>query len=170
MNLLAKTLLIALLLIPALAAANDVPSPSPNISVPADPKTGLTIGQVRQVATGLAQLDCAPHLIKDGAKESMACVPNDWSPGISWLISGNSHKCEDVIKRYYKWRNEQIAKLPRKSDGSVTADAEASFALQDGDYLNLDSGITLQHFKKSDLEGKKIPPSVLENLWTIIDD
>lgn len=132
-------------------------------------KPGLTIGQVLQVSTGLAGMNCASRVLKDAGNEKMGCDPYPWSVGMGWKISGNQHLTEDPIKRYYRLRNEALAALPRLPDGKVAGDVDAKFALRDGEMLEQNSGIVLDRFKRSELEPMKLPPAVLNALWSIID-
>jgi hypothetical protein len=135
----------------------------------AEKSKDLTIGQVLQINSGLAGLNCASRVLKDAGSEKMGCEAYQWTPAMAWLISEDIHKTEDVIKRYYKWRSEQIAAIPRDADGKVRPDADAKFTLLDGEMLDTASGLVLTPFKRQDLEPMKLPPSVLSNLWAVIE-
>lgn len=154
---------------PALARAAEGPTPPPTISIPTEKPKGLTIGQVLQINGGLAGMNCATKVLKDAGNEKMGCVPYEWSAGMVWRISESANKTEGVIKRYYQWRNATVATLVRDKDGKVPADVDAKFAVRDQEMLDTDSGLSLERFKKSELEPMKLPPSVLNALWAIID-
>ena len=155
-------LVLIALLFPSLAYAADAVKP------PKSP-TGLTVGQVLQINQGLAGMNCASKVLKDSGNEKIGCVPYEWAPAITWKISEAQHKTEEIIKRYYKLRNEGLAALPRDKDGKVPGDLDAKFALRDGEMLEADSGLVLEHFHRADLEPMKLPPAVLGAIWPIID-
>lgn len=162
------TIAFFLLALPALAA--EAPTPPPAINAPTDKPKPLTIGQVLQVSAGLAKMNCADRVLKDAGNEKMGCEPYAWSVGMSWRISEFQHRADDVVRLYYKKRNEALLVLPRLPDGKVAGDVDAKFALQDAEMLDLESGLTLEpHFKRGDLEPMKLPPPVLSALWPIID-
>jgi hypothetical protein len=133
----------------------------------AKPKT-LTVRDAVQISNGLANMSCASRVLKDAGNEKMGCDPYQWSPGMSWRISDYQHRVEDVARRYYRLRNEALAALPR-TDGKLSGDDEAKFALRDADILDQDAGLTLEPFKRSELEPMKLPPAVLAALWSIIE-
>lgn len=151
------------------ALAQQAPTPPPAISIPGKDTKTITISQVLQISAGLSGMSCASRVLKDAGNEKMGCDPYAWSPGMSWRISENQNKTEGVIKRYYRLRNEALAALPRLPDGKVAGDVDAKFALRDGEMLEQESGIVLDHFKRSELEPMKLPPVVLNALWPIID-
>lgn len=173
-RLISKISLAILLSIPVLAFAAEASKPSmwvsANGTMSAQTTTkGLTVGQVLQINSGLAGMNCANKVLKDSGNEKIGCVPYEWSAAMTWKISEAQHKTEEVIKRYYKLRNEGLAALPRDKDGKVPGDLDAKFALRDGEMLEADSGLVLEHFHRADLEPMKLPPAVLGALWPIID-
>lgn len=161
-------LVIAFLVLPQIVNAAEAPKPPVQIEIAKDPSK-LSVGQVIQISVALSKMNCGDKILKDGSKESIACVPYEWSPGLSWMISGNLHKSQEVALRYYKLRNEALAALPRKADGTIASDVDAKFGQYDSGMQDQDSGVTLEHFRRSDLEPMKLPPSVLAGLWPIID-
>ncbi len=160
-------LLLCLLALPAVAA--EAPSPPPQLNIETTKPKTLTIGQVLQINSGLAGMNCASRVLKDAGNEKMGCEPYQWSIGMAWRIPEYIAKTQDVARRYYNWRNGALAALPRLPDGKVAGDVDARFALEDGKMQDQETGLTLEHFKRSDLEAMKLPPSVLGALWPIID-
>lgn len=157
-----------LTLVAAPAFANEAPKSPPPIEIAKDP-TKLTVGQVLQIASALSQMNCGQKVLKDGAKESMGCEPYGWSPGIAWMIAGNLHKAQEVVQRYAKVRTEVLAAVPRKADGTIAPEDDTKFGVRDSALQDQDAMITLEHFKRGDLEPMKLPPNVLAGLWAITD-
>lgn len=134
----------------------------------ADPQK-FTLEQVMQISVGLSQLNCGNRIIKDGAKETQVCDNYKWSAGLTWLIATNQRKTQDVVAQYSKVRNQAVANLVRKPDGTVTDEAAAKFAVQEREFLDETVSVELDHFKKSDLEPMNLQPSVIAALILIID-
>jgi len=129
----------------------------------------LTVEQVLQINAGLSQLNCGNKIIKDGAKETLVCEPYKWSAGVNWLIATNQRKTTEIAAQYGKVRNQAIANLPHKPDGSLTDEAAVKFTVQDREQLDVKTEISLDHFKRADLEPMNLPPSVIAALLPIID-
>lgn len=129
----------------------------------------FTVEQINQINAGLSQLNCANKIIKDGAKETQVCDNYKWSPGISWLIATNQRKVQEIITQYNKIRNQAIANLPRKPDGTPTDESAAKFAVHDRELLDEKVSIELSHFNKTELDPMNLPPAVIAALMLIID-
>lgn len=129
----------------------------------------LTVDDALNINAALSQLNCGNRIIKDGAKESFVCEPYKWSAGMAWLIAGNQDKLKRVAAQYAAVRNQVVDGLSRDKDGKVTQEAEAKFAIMDGEWRAKDAGATLDRFKRSELEPMGLPPSVLAALMPIID-
>lgn len=155
-----KRILIATLLGLALAttaSAGDAPAPK------------LTVEQAVTINAALAQLNCGNKVIKDGTKETLVCEPYKWTPGMLWLIAGDAEKLKGLVTQYTTARNQMIASLARKPDGTPTEDAAAKFTALDREWLDKPADVTLDHFKRSDLEPMGLQPAIVSALMPIID-
>lgn len=157
----AATAFFLVLSIPALAQTSSVPK--------ADKLNTLTVDQVVQIAQGLSQLDCASKIIKDGAKETVACEPYKWSPGMVWQIATAQRKARDVVNDFQRLKDVEITKLPRKADGSIADEVQSQFSVKMRGLLDQDAKVVFDKFKRDQLEPMNLPPSVISLLLPIIE-
>jgi hypothetical protein len=135
--------------------------------------SALSVRQALEVAGALGQMNCATRTIKDGAKESLICEPyptDKLKVGLAWQIAQNQAKVNAVVQTYQKERNRLLSLADRKSDGNLTDKASARFLTEDAELLDASSGVTLDRFKKVEIEPLNLQPGVIAALLPIIDE
>ncbi len=133
----------------------------------------LSVRQALEVAGALGQMNCEPKLISDGAKQTMACPPfgtDRLKVGLAWQIAQNQAKIKQVVETYQKERNRLLSLAERKPDGNLTEKASAKFLTEDAELLDASSGITVDRFKKAEIEPLNLQPGIIAALLPIIDE
>lgn len=129
---------------------------------------GLTVQDVVMINNALSQMNCAPTIIRDGAKETQVCVPYKISAGLTWAIAANKRRAEGVIAIYDKVRNEAVVAAEKKPDGELTPGALAQFNLDDRKWREAPAGVKLLPLPRAEIEAMNLQPSILSALIPII--
>lgn len=132
----------------------------------------LTVDQVIRIHAAVQQMNCRGTVIKDGAKESFACVPYSsdvLKPGLVWLIADVQTKAAMVRVQHDRALAIMRASLARRPDGNPTDEAAAKFEVQLNELLEKPAGVTLPHFKRAELEPLNLAPAVISALMPIVD-
>lgn len=154
-------LLFALVASPALAQ-QPIPVPS-----------ALSVREAIAIANALTQMNCAQRVIKDGAKESFVCEPygtDKLKVGLAWQIAKSQSRLGPIVRTYQSERNRMLGAAERKPDGNLTEKAQAKFLADEAEMLDASSGVTLDHFKREEIERLNLEPSAIADLLPIIDD
>lgn len=138
-------------------------------SLAAEAPEKMTVEQVILINGALAQLNCAPKILHDGAKESSACEPFKLSAGLTWQIATNQRKTQEIVTQYNRVRQQAVASAPRKADGNLTDEAAAKLLADDRAALDVKLDIQIDHFKRADLEPLNLQPGIVSALLPIID-
>lgn len=166
-----------------IVAAGIVFSLSALAAEPAKPDN-LTVQEVLTIRTALSNMNCqGGYIIRDGSKESVTCKVFDYVTdkskiAFSRTIYQNLAATEPIFNEYNKKKSEFVVALDdpqnggkyRDREGNLNALAQAKFDAWNIGYLNEKAGVSLRHFKRSDLDSVGLQPGIRAALKPIEDD